>query len=197
MRFFTIRSVNIMLFLIQALSSLLSGCGTNSLPIYRPEPPEHSIGTNFEIEAKSKEKIQAEAERPKQDSLPSPCKGFEVSLFERPMRMEHKGLELASTSSLTLKSPQLTPDASLEERCEEIEKNFSGALSMYNGGMIRRMTLFVFKFKPIIIQESQIKNGESVYVDSSKVQIEFTDGQCYHLKKDVSVNCEHSFELKC
>lgn len=111
--------------------------------------------------------------------------------------MEHKGLELTSISSLTLKSPQLTPEASIEKRCEEIEKNFSGALSMYNGGMIRRMTLFVFKFEPTIMQENQIKNGESVYVNPSKVQMEFTDGQHYHLTRDVFINCERSFELKC
>lgn len=179
------------------VSLLLSGCGTNSLPRYETESLKLSRETISQNEAKSKEKTQPKVEWPKQNSLPSLCKEFEVPLYERPIRMEPKALELTSTSSLTLESPQLTTEASIEERCQEIERNFSGARSMYNGGMIRRMTLFAFRFEPTYEQENQVNKGESIHVNPNKVEIEFTDGEHYSRNYTIALGCPSSFELKC
>jgi hypothetical protein len=167
---------------------ILSGCGNGNEPISEPKLLQQPRENASQNESQSKEKAVPEIEPIKSKPIPSLCKGFEVPIFERPIRMEPRGLELTSISSLTLESPQLMTGASIENRCEEIERNFSGAVSMYNGGMIRRMSLFVFKFEPTYVQENQLKNGELVPISPKKVQIEFTDGGHYHRYQDVSLS---------
>lgn len=58
------------------VSSLLSGCGTNSLPSYAAEPLKLSRETNSQNVAKSKEKPQPEVERAKQEPLPGVVGSF-------------------------------------------------------------------------------------------------------------------------